>query len=102
MRWMAAAMGAPGPAATSVPGHLEIVLLFADGPHGGDWVCLPCMLLHGLLPAEAKRQAAGPMPRPPARPLGQPTTPPGPPGKESRLPLDPDSGQKGPCAPARA
>lgn len=105
MRWKAAAMGAPGPAATSVPGHLEIVLLFADGPHGGDWVRLPRVLLHGLLPAEAKRQAVGPTPRPPARPpgpLSRPTTPPGPPGKESRLPLDPDLGRKGPRAPARA
>lgn len=55
----AAVTGAPGPSATSVLGHLEMVLLFADGPHGGDRVRFTRVLLHSLLPAEAKCQDAG-------------------------------------------
>lgn len=61
-------MHTPGAAATSVPWHLEMVLLFADGPHGGDRVCLARVLLHSLLPAEAECQATGHTPHPPGSP----------------------------------
>lgn len=61
----AAARGAPGPTASSVPGHLEVVLLFADGSHGGHGLRFPGVLLHHLLPAEAEHQAACRAPPPP-------------------------------------
>lgn len=68
MRLKSAAMGTPGPEAASVPGHLEVVLLFADGPHGGDRVRLARMLLHSLLPAEARaRMWAESLPTAPPR-----------------------------------
>lgn len=78
----AVATGAPGPTATSVPGHLEMVLLFADGPHSGHRVRLAGMLLHRLLPAEAEGQAAGRTWCPPAHHPPQGPWGPGAPGKK--------------------
>jgi hypothetical protein len=51
-----------GGVATSVPWHLELVLLPADGPHGGHGVCLTRVLLHSLLPAKVRGKLRLPPP----------------------------------------